>query len=593
MAEPLTTALSLAVAKKSVERLVDDIYDTLKDRLGSKLKYLKAANKVSSISKSLRHVQFVKTIWQVDREVDLFAFYYPSRILLDQQRVPVSDLSQLPCEGNAVVQGTVGQGKSIFFRYLTCQELLRARAIPVFFELRKLKDGDTLVGRIIGDLRLMGFDCNPTVFEALAEAGKITLFLDAFDEVAEGMRPAILAELQVLSRQFPSCRILVSARPESGIQTAPGFRVLKLAPLEKHEYKDVLRHLCDRDTARAIISGVEHAPGNIADLLTTPLMVTLLTFRYRIEQSIPSNAAAFYKDLFSVLLQRHDKSKPGYSRPRKSAAADGVLHDLFDALSFVTRKTNSGEFSATQLRKHCKQAMDACGEKIDADKFIDDIVEITCLIAREGSQFRFIHKSVQEYHAASFISSRPDESALTFYNAMAARWTGWREELYFLEQIDEYRCGRFFVLPQLLTTMGVGRLPTSWRPSTDDIIRVFGDDMVGWSEGSSRANSFSTSSGGLFYGIDDDFVQRLHVEMYHISAEMIRAAAEAKEISPRRLHGSFREISASIEQLMSYDPTKKAIERATNISFSNIWTRAQLLSSRIQSIERSRSLFEF
>src|SRR5207249_1599742 len=116
------------------------------------------------------------------------------------------------------------------------------------------------------------------------------------------------------------------------------------------EYEHVVRRMANDDaTANAIIYGIRKEATQIARLLTTPLMVALLLVRYRIDQSLPQNEASFYDELFSLLLQRHDKTKAGYVRPRKSRVSDVELEEFFNALCFVTRKANESSFSRRQL----------------------------------------------------------------------------------------------------------------------------------------------------------------------------------------------------------------------------------------------------
>ena len=74
--------------------------------------YLKASN-----------VENVKTIWQVDKNINLNDFYYPSKILVSGNKVLVDSLTSFPPNGKVVIQGIAGQGKSILLRYLVGKEL--------------------------------------------------------------------------------------------------------------------------------------------------------------------------------------------------------------------------------------------------------------------------------------------------------------------------------------------------------------------------------------------------------------------------------------------------------------------------------------
>jgi hypothetical protein len=121
-------------------------------------------------------------------------------------------------------------------------------------------------------------------------------------------------------------------------------------------------------------------------------------------------------------------------RPRKSGLSDTVLEEFFDALCFVTRKVNETSFTRAMLNGFAKDALRIVSGKGEVDRILSDIIEITCLVISDGEDCRFIHKSVQEYHAALFIQGQPDEMATAFYSAMEARWSAWQQELMFLAE---------------------------------------------------------------------------------------------------------------------------------------------------------------
>ena len=468
----VATAITAAATKKGIDRLIDSLCTLGKDRFGSRLASWRAASQIDKIHTKARSVRLVKTLWQLEKEIDLLKFYHPSKISTDGKRVAVSDLESFPVDGNVVVQGTVGQGKSIFFRYLASIELTNASTIPLFIELRKVSNDVSIVNCCVKEMCVLGFVSDGDLFKFLAENGKILLLLDGFDEVPIDRRSSLIDELEQLSRTFEQTRILISSRPESGIEKSALFRVVQLSPLEGDEYKDVLKRIChSEEIANKIISGLDALP-QVRALLTTPLMVALLVFRYKADQSIPENAIAFYDQLFDLLLRRHDKAKAGFSRPRKSPLSDSALQNAFNAICYLTRKADRGQLTISMLTEATKRALARLGlTYATPDDVIGDIVEITCLIEREGTDVRFLHKSIQEYHSACFIKEQPDDAAVDFYEAMTSGlWRFWRQELRFLEQIDSYRYYKHFALPQTKAFLAVAAQRLGEQARDEDIV---------------------------------------------------------------------------------------------------------------------------
>ena len=82
--------------------------------------------------KRIGMVRKVKTIWQIDKAIDLFDFYCDSYVLVEEKRRKVSFISDLGPKENVLIQGIAGQGKSILLRFLCSVELSRGEYIPVY-----------------------------------------------------------------------------------------------------------------------------------------------------------------------------------------------------------------------------------------------------------------------------------------------------------------------------------------------------------------------------------------------------------------------------------------------------------------------------
>ena len=117
-----STSTSLIVTgiagKKLVENVVVDFYNLAKAELGQRIKKWKANNHADTIYKRVRQLRLVKTIWQIEKAVDLTSFYHPAKVVVGNQRKIVHQIADFGFDGNILIEGTVGQGKSIFLRYL-------------------------------------------------------------------------------------------------------------------------------------------------------------------------------------------------------------------------------------------------------------------------------------------------------------------------------------------------------------------------------------------------------------------------------------------------------------------------------------------
>jgi hypothetical protein len=577
------------VAKKAIENVVTDLYELAKSEGGFQLRRWTASHQIDSVYKKARAIRLVKTILQPEKEVDLSSFYYPSKVQVDnKQRVTISRLSDFGYDGNILIEGTVGQGKSIFLRYLASVELFNSRRVPAFIELRRLRQGQSLLSSVLDELKALGFDMDEKLFGVFATKGRIILCLDAFDEVKEELRQDLLLEIELLSRKFEELRIVVTSRPNLGISTSPLFRVFHLSPLQEKEYEEVLTRLAhDELTAQAIIKGIRKDAAQVAKLLTAPLMVALLLIRYRIDQSLPHNDASFYEALFSILLQRHDKSKGGYVRPRKSKLSDTNLEQTFNALCYVTSKAGETSFPHAQLSKHCMAALKVAGHTADVDSVISDIIDITCLIITDGDECRFIHKSVQEYHAAVFVRDQPEDSGIAFYKAMETRWRIWYQALRFLSVIDRYRFLKHFHIPQLRRLLEItGPVPNHHGPTRQKILECCGGDQLafrGPKAGVKRFTGFSTGQHWPTSHLMHDDTTYAY-KFFDIDRNEVRS-------TPLNKDGDAEVIT--VAELLEIQACKAKVEEACKKLFTLLLNDLREAEEFVSHVEQRKAVFEF
>jgi hypothetical protein len=430
-------------------------------RLESIVVEWKESRLAESVHKRVDQARFVKTLWRVDEKLDLFDFYSQPSVAFKGRRYTVEDYESFGQSGRLLLEGTVGQGKSMLLRYLTARELIASRRLPLFVELRTLKKDESLCDHIIKKIELLGLrGLDSELFEHLCEHDALLILLDGFDEIPEAEAPARANEIAELLARHENLRLIVSSRPNTGISSVAALERHELCTLKNNEYRTVLARLVnDADLTNQILTELAEQR-DVESLLTTPLMVTLLAVQYRAECRVPTDKIGFFRGLFGLLLYGHDRAKQGYKRERRSKLPDAAMERGFNALCFHLKKEARGSsYSRRTLVKFATKALENTLPHVDAEAFVEDIIGITCLILFDGSEAKFVHKSVQEFHAACFVHELQDSSAQRFYQAMRADldssglWTKWKEELEFLSSLDRIRYLKLFLIPDLEGTV--------------------------------------------------------------------------------------------------------------------------------------------
>lgn len=450
-----TTLLAGAVIAKAAAPLIKDLYDGAKGATRTALTRWAAVGFPKKVARQLAEIDSVRTIWSPEKSVSLRSFYYPSKLCAPNDSFTKLDSITDLGEGSVVIQGIVGQGKSVLLRFLSLQELLRPcnPRLPVFLELRKVTKATPLRQAIYKSLSAYEISVDDSLFAYLATSGRIVLLLDGFDELETPLIRETTLELEHLGEQFPELQIVISSRPNNEVQKLSRFRVLEVAPLRTEDYSSFLQALSLSALRIAdIVHAIKSSPSKVASLISTPLMLTLVVFVYQSEKQIPADLPEFFERLFYTVFTRHDKLKAAFEREHHSGLSEKRLQTLFEAFCFMSLQLGS---SRTLSPAQFTEAFDLAQDYIEGSRckdvdFRKDITKVACLMLEEGvGDATFLHKSIAEYYAAAFIKGSDDVFASRFYTEASKGWTRWHECLRFLQSIDPYRFAKYFAIDNL------------------------------------------------------------------------------------------------------------------------------------------------
>ncbi|MBP1125662.1 MULTISPECIES: NACHT domain-containing NTPase [Pseudomonas] len=449
----VSTAI-ITTLSRTLSPVVSDLYKGAKGKVKESLQKLAIATGTKKLARALLKIESVKTIWSPDKELSIYEFYYPSRICKEDEfeELEVKNINQLPA-GNLVIQGIVGQGKSIFMRYLASTAMRDEDycTIPIFLELRTLSNKKNIFQSIGRFFESVGLEFSPELFEYLASSGKIILLLDGFDEISSDVLKDVIEEIEFMQVRYQDMRIIISSRPNNDIQLVSGFKVVDLSILHTGDYDPFLRKLKVTATKRfELINAIAERSSSVGGIISTPLMMTLVVLVYEAEREIPPTLPEFFEKMFHVVFTRHDRLKLGFSRDHYSGLSERQLQQLFEAFCFMTIQLGAGRsLTSEQFNEAFDLAQDyADGCECDVSNFKKDIIKVACLMLEDGvNEVTFLHKSILEYYAAAFIKHSSPEVATLFYEeAGLDRFRQWGDVLRFLATIDSYRYSKEYIL---------------------------------------------------------------------------------------------------------------------------------------------------
>lgn len=332
-----------------------------------------------------------------------------------------------------------GMGKSTLAKFVVRSAINEGRNIPVFIELRRLRSGLSLIDSLCAELA--GGDAStPAGVELLNlfGSGNFVFVFDGYDEIEDEIRSRVTDEINELAARFLFCYFLLTSRKEYGSALFPEFAHYEICKLSEEQAHSLIRRYDQgRGLAKPLLNKIEEA--EVHDFLGNPLLVTLLYKAFDYRQSIPPKRSIFFRQVYEALFQDHDLSKGGsFERKKQSALDVDDFHKVLRSLGFITFKSGRVSYSPEEFSEHLRAAVERSSVSGDWQKIRQDVIRAVPIFAKDGVEYRWSHKSFQEYFAAQYLaidlaSRREEALRRIFQDSDVLRF---REVLRFIAEAD-------------------------------------------------------------------------------------------------------------------------------------------------------------
>lgn len=351
-----------------------------------------------------------------DHATHIYDIYVKTRLKV-RKAVEADDdfIANLADNDSIVIAGNAGSGKSMFMRHLFL-ELCSAKRkkIPLFFELRDLNASEKKNLQEFLYYNLIG--ANATITESQfydsLKAGVYSLILDGFDEINFEDRQGIEGQIRRLRDQCPDLQIIISSRPDADrrFESWQSFKVIDVEPMTMEQAAELIDKL-DYD-AKVKSKFLKAARDTLfkthQTFLSNPLLCIMMLVTFEQTGHIPTKRHVFYEKAFDALFSIHDTAKEGvYKRKTYSNLSVDDFRNCMAAFCIVSYLKEQFVFTRAAFRDSLQKALQLQNLNTNIDDLTSDMIESTCLIQVEGTDYVFTHRSFQEYFAAVFISRSP------------------------------------------------------------------------------------------------------------------------------------------------------------------------------------------
>jgi len=385
-----------------------------------------------------------------------------------RQEVPAAEV--FTDVADSVLVGVAGAGKSSLLRR-TMTDLAAAaergstRTVPVRVQAVELVQprpfADLIADGVNGDLSAVGLRQPwPAAFFGTAPlpGARWLVLVDGLDEVmSTDQRRAIIDRLRgVRAAQGPDIyRFALVSRPDDSLNPRfhPDLAFFELLPFARDSLSTLARRwfehagLAEPDRqAQRFLDGV--ATARLDELASNPLMATMLCQLHIAapDDILPNSRTSIYESFTRLLNDRRFRDSSGGIRQqvtatlaRYGAAAEkagerlvAMSDELIRRLAFVRMRGVPGA-AVDLLAEWTKQTQPPHVPLAHWRSLLGEILRRSGTLVERADDFRFIHQTIEEFHAAQYVVADPTRSdaalRVVFTNFRRASTAAGREAL--------------------------------------------------------------------------------------------------------------------------------------------------------------------
>ncbi len=359
---------------------------------------------------------------------DLYSFYECIGVEYDGKTIDTSLISNvLAISNKTIITGTGGIGKTIMLKHLFLNTAETTNYIPVLLELRKFNAVDikeiSLHRALYQSLRENGFALEQKYFESSLKEGAYVIFLDGFDEINRDKINCITSEIKRLSDEYNENKFVISSRPTDSFIGWNDFSEMTALPLTKQQALNLISKIEFDESVKSIFYQALDATlfDRYKSFASNPLLLTIMLLTFNNHASIPEKLNDFYEEAFSTLYNMHDATKDCYVRDIRTNLGCEDFKTVFAYICFKSYFAGEFEFSENKLRQYIQLAKSKFTTlRFSIDDFQEDLILSVCMLIKDGLNYRFAHRSFQEYFAAWYTCKITDDTQAKLLSA----WMG-------------------------------------------------------------------------------------------------------------------------------------------------------------------------
>jgi hypothetical protein len=411
----LVAGFAKAILEKYTDPLLKSISNFCKDEW-EKFKVDFDLSFKNYLENSVKKYGKIKTILYRTEPKYIYDFFVcPDLRKGDNHRINGSSVNNiLSLSHFVIIQGTGGIGKSTFLKHLFINEISNKDLIPVFIELKDLNsinedyDISDFVFQRLYDL---GSTLKKEYMEYALRSGCFLFLLDGYDEIFTDKKDLFFRKLDGFCDRYSENYFVISSRPYSEFVEFQRFSVLALESLNKNQALELVEKVdFDEEIKQRFLTALdERLYDKHTSFASNPLLLSIMLLTFDNFAEIPEKLHLFYANAFETLYSKHDATKAGYRRELRCSLSFDSFKKAFSYFCFLTYYQGKIELTYDEVSVVLKKISPHV-PPFEPTNFLYDLINSVCVLYKEGLNYKFTHRSFQEYFTAVFLKELSDQN---------------------------------------------------------------------------------------------------------------------------------------------------------------------------------------
>lgn len=401
----------------------------------------------------------VNTFLHRGEKVRLDDIYFPVSLKHKALITDFEDIESIFDEYKFIsIIGFAGSGKSTLMKRLYLNCINKRIRIPIFIELRRLNnfDGD-LLEYIHKFILKKNVKPSKRILERALKKGEFLFLFDGYDEIYSSNKEKININIEEFIDIYSKNIFVITSRPESGLEQFNRCLNFNVLPLREDEVPEFISKMTiDKDRKNRMLEVIEKGGSNTYySYLQNPLLLSMFILSFEHHPEIPERRSSFYRNVFDTLYSRHDGiNKSSYPREKLSKLQKFSFEEVIKQFSYLTYFRGVSEFTEEYLFDILEKIRkNSPILEYDTELLIKDLSVTIAFLVKDGLVYNYLHRSMQEYFTALFISQLESKRKIRFYKKNIKNnnfYNDWGIHFWrLLEELDSKFFNQYFILPKL------------------------------------------------------------------------------------------------------------------------------------------------